>query len=56
MSPFFTKHLCVNSKDNSNFGMEDKKWRNIHTEDALWGLGVGSNILTSKFFGKIVLF
>ena len=36
---FFTKRLCVNSKDNSNFGMKDKKWQNRNTEDALWGQG-----------------
>ena len=52
MSAFFTKHLCVNSKDNSNFGMEDKKWRNINTEDALWGSGLGNTILRSTLFGK----
>ena len=42
----------MNSKDNSNFGMKDKKWRNRNTEDALWGLGVGSTILRSTLFGK----
>ena len=52
MSAFFTKCLCVNSKDNSNFGMKDKKWRNRNTEDALWGSGVGSTILRSTIFGK----
>ena len=39
MSAFFTKRLCVNSKDNSNVGMKDKKWQNRNTEDALWGQG-----------------
>ena len=52
MSAFFTKRLCVNSKDNSKFGMGDKKWQNINTEDALWGSGVGSNILRITIFGK----
>ena len=32
--------------------MEDKKWRNRNTEDALWGSGVGSAILRSNIFGK----
>ena len=39
---FLTKRLCVNSKDNSNFGMKDKKWWNRKTEDALWESGVES--------------
>ena len=52
MSTFFTKCLCVNCKDNSNFGMEDKKWRNRNTEEALWGSGVGSTILRSTIFDK----
>ena len=52
MSAFFTKRLCVNSKDNSNFGMKGKKWWNRNTEDALWGSGVGSTILRSTIFGK----
>ena len=52
MSAFFTKRLCVNSKDNSNFGMKDKKWQNRNTEVALWGSGVESTILRSTLFGK----
>ena len=52
MIAFFTKRLCVNSKENSNFGMEDKKYQNRNTEDALWGSGVGSTILRSTIFGK----
>ena len=42
----------MNSKDNSNFGMKDKKWRNRNIEDVLWGSGVGSTILRSTIFGK----
>ena len=53
MSAFFlTKCLCVNSKDNSNFGMKDKKWRNRNTEEALWRSGVGSTILRCILFGN----
>ena len=52
MSAFFTKRLCVNSEDNSDFGMEDKKWQNTNIEDTLWGSGVGSNIFRSTIFGK----
>ena len=52
MSAYFTNCLFVNSKDNSNFGMEDKNWRNINTENALWGSGVGITILRSTIFGK----
>ena len=42
----------MNSKDNSNFGMKDKKWGNINAKDALLGSGVGSTILRSTLFGK----
>ena len=49
---FFTKRLFVNSKDNSNFGTEDKKWQKRNIEDALWGSGVGSIILRSTIFGE----
>ena len=42
----------MNSKDNSNFGMKEKNWRNRNTEDALWGSGVGSTNLRSTIFGK----
>ena len=52
MSAFFSKRLCVNSKDNSNFGMEDKNWQNRNTEDALWGLGLGSTLFRSTIFGQ----
>ena len=27
-------------------------WQNRNTEDALWGLGVGSTLLRSTIFGK----
>ena len=33
---FFTKHLCVNSKENSNLGWRTKS-AGRNTEDALWG-------------------
>ena len=49
---FLTKRVCVNSKDNSKFGMEDKRWRNRNTEYAMWGSVVGSTILRSTIFGK----
>ena len=52
MSAFFTKRLCLNSKEISNFGMEYKRWPNKNTEDALWGSGVGSTILRSTILGK----
>ena len=55
MSAYFTNCLFVNSKYNSNFGLEDKNWRNINTENALWGSGVGITILRVLLLPKIVL-
>ena len=49
---FFTKLICVNSKDNSDFCMEYQNWRNRNIEDALWSSGVGSTILRNTIFGK----